>query len=98
MRRLARNSYEELLNLNRLLLHFVLDHAFVKKRAVFSGPDVPVTILVNIENDGTWLSDAENIDELRLNTDLETSISEVKWPRREFGTFQSDKYPEKRLY
>ena len=62
---------------------------------IIAGPEVPVTILIDIDRDGTWLMD--KINELEMNTDLTDAISEVKWPRREFGTFQSEKY-SKRLY
>jgi len=56
-----------------------------------SGPRIPLTVWMAIDENGRW----GNTTELELNQELQSMISSVKWPVREFGIFPSSKYPDK---
>jgi len=52
------------------------------------GPEVPLTFRFEIDGEGNWNYDDEN-RVLYSNDMLTSKIQEVKWPKREFGSFKS---------
>ena len=50
-----------------------------------------MTVYYQINTNGNW----ENLDVLEDNAELSQSIAQVKWPRREYRTYESSNYPEK---
>ena len=55
---------------------------------VIIGPEVPLTFRFEIDGEGNWNYDDEN-RVLYSNDMLTSKIQEVKWPKREFGSFKS---------
>ncbi|CAK8673557.1 unnamed protein product [Clavelina lepadiformis] len=53
------------------------------------GNSIPMTLKIAISKDGAW-DKAPTI--LENNNDLANKVAEVKWPNREYRTFQSAKY------
>ena len=59
---------------------------------LITGPFIPYTLHVFIASDGTW---GEELI-LENNSDLLAEVESVRWPKREYGTFPSARWPEKR--
>lgn len=55
------------------------------------GHMIPMTVYYEIDADGNW----DNMVVLENNDELAQLVSEVKWPRREYRTYQSETYPDK---
>ena len=59
---------------------------------LMTGPYIPYTLHVFIGSDGSW---GEEII-LEDNSALLAQVESVRWPKREYGQFQSSNWPEKR--
>ena len=59
------------------------------------GNSIPMTLKIAISKDGAW-DKAPTI--LENNNDLANKVAEVKWPNREYRTFQSAKYEKRESY
>jgi len=55
------------------------------------GPWIPLTVWIPIDKDGRWGKTVE----LEPNKELQSTVSKVKWPTREFNVFYSPEYPDK---